>query len=345
MIRKFGESDNKYKPLLYCIGHIIYMGCDENAQEVLARAEKSGAVNLEGRDDDITQQGIVQEIINIIAKDTPSERVRREVELLSNIQTCVRSELQTPEQFANRFNAAVARFSNQTDTLTSRESKLFAVLLIRNAKLTSDSLNALTLQLTTPTKEATIGVNEVSIPICRLSKIVDAVRYAAEHKDDQPDTHMNLIINETETLKIMIENSTFSESMFTLNQAVVALSQVKVHTRIVTQTTMLGKRKYESDYMAGAKRDSNYLLSENEATGTATESHALTGYVRNVIREEAQTLCEKIILTRNGYLSPKRNSNGTLKTSPTRTAMKMETPSLHHGRTLFFGVEASSTLY
>lgn len=107
MIHKISESENNYKAMLCGIGHMIYMECNENSQELLARAEKLGLVNLEGRDGDDSRQGMVEEIIKVIVRDTPSERVKREVEILLNIQACVRNESETPEQFANRFNAAV----------------------------------------------------------------------------------------------------------------------------------------------------------------------------------------------------------------------------------------------
>ena len=285
MIRKFGDSDNKYKAVIHGIGHIIYIACDDNSQELLARAEKSGSVNLEGRDGDGTIQRMVEKIINVISKDTPSERVRREAELLSNIQTCVRNESETPEQFANRFNAAVARFSNQTGTPSRKESNHFAVVLIRNAKLTPDSLNALTFQLTTQNKDLAQYEIEVQIPISRLQNIVEAMRYAIDHREDKPNNHMNLIRNEAEGIEMIIENANSDDNrLFTLNQAVATLSQVKVDTRVATQHTMLGKRKFGFDNKESAKRNSSCLFCGEHGHWYRDRKHVLTGLELSVIR-------------------------------------------------------------
>lgn len=74
--------------------------------------------------------------------------MRREVDSLSILIACTRNKNEPADQFENRFSGAVARFANLTILLTPSPSRKFAILLLRNAVLSSDTLNAVIYQLT-----------------------------------------------------------------------------------------------------------------------------------------------------------------------------------------------------
>ena len=84
MLRMFSEVENKSKAMLKGAGHLIYMVCDDFAQQMLRSAEKSGTLSLKGGKDGPTREKLVEKIINIIAKESPTEIVRMEVDLLTD---------------------------------------------------------------------------------------------------------------------------------------------------------------------------------------------------------------------------------------------------------------------
>ena len=82
----FSEVENKSKAILKGAGHLIYLACDDFAQQMLRSAEKSGNLSLKGEKDDPTREKLVEKTINIIAKESPTEIVRMEVDLLTDIR-------------------------------------------------------------------------------------------------------------------------------------------------------------------------------------------------------------------------------------------------------------------
>ena len=157
MLLMFSDVENKSKAMLKGAGHLIYMACDDFAQNMLGSAEKSGTLSLKGEKDDLTMEKLVKKIINIIAKESPTEILRMEVDLLTGIQTCVRNRKECPHSFANRFNGTVAKYVNETTKRKDLTSKQFAITLLRTASLNPVTLNAFMFQLTAKADNANNG--------------------------------------------------------------------------------------------------------------------------------------------------------------------------------------------
>lgn len=81
------DSDAKEKAQLRAVGHSLYRACDYNAQYMLRQAQVSNILTLNGSTDDPTLEKLVDRILNVILKDTPSELLSREVYLLTAIKT------------------------------------------------------------------------------------------------------------------------------------------------------------------------------------------------------------------------------------------------------------------
>lgn len=76
-----------------------------------------------------------------------TKKIRRQVGLLTEIQTCQRSSSEAAVDFSNRLNGAVAKCMLQTGSIQHTESQQFALMMIRKAWLPVDTLNAITLLL------------------------------------------------------------------------------------------------------------------------------------------------------------------------------------------------------
>lgn len=75
-------------------------------------------LSFEEQENESKYEEMILSILNTIAKDKSTEKIRREVDLLTNIQTCKRNFNETPSSFAVRFNIAVATYTNHTSALT-----------------------------------------------------------------------------------------------------------------------------------------------------------------------------------------------------------------------------------
>lgn len=71
-------------------GHVIYLACDEIAQDPLLDAEQGGQISLDVSDNQNGAIDVVEPILKTIAKDTQTEFVRFEVDLLTNNHKCER---------------------------------------------------------------------------------------------------------------------------------------------------------------------------------------------------------------------------------------------------------------
>lgn len=81
--------DNKAKSIVYGSDYIILLECDSLSQDVITQAQRDGSVSLEGGALDGYRSILVSQIIDVIAKDTPTSVVRREVDMLTAIKSCI----------------------------------------------------------------------------------------------------------------------------------------------------------------------------------------------------------------------------------------------------------------
>ena len=205
MLIMFAEVDTKSKAMVNGAGPLVYRACDDYAQQIIQSAETSASINLKGSKNDPTREALVEQIINIIAKDSTTELMRMEVELLNNIQTCVRRTGESPHMFANRYTGTVARYVNQTSELTELTSRQFAVTMLRNAKLTPDTLNSLMFQLTTKISIKMAGAKTIQIQI----RDTDALAINGSIKDSsvQGTPNFDVIDNFSNNISALITRS------------------------------------------------------------------------------------------------------------------------------------------
>ena len=258
MLFMFSEVDSKSKAMLKGAGHLIYMACDDYAQQMLRSAEKSGTLSLKGEQNDPEKQLLVESIINVIAKESPTELVRLEVDLLTAIHNCKRNRKESPHSFANRFNGTVARYVNQTTKLTDLTSRQFAITMLRNATLNPVTLNALMFQLTSKADEANKGPKmleyAINIENCAiLTTFIDKANLKEGVNYDE-------IKAMSEQMKELItqSNSEHKITMFTMEDATQYLAQIKEvseeNIEPAAKSTMLGKRVMEPDPAARMER-------------------------------------------------------------------------------------------
>ena len=228
MLIVFAEVDTKSKAMLMGAGHLIYRCCDDYAQQMIQSAEKSGNIIPKGTADDLSRELLVESIIDVIAKQSTTELVRMEVDLLSDIQKCIRKQGESPHNCANRFAGTVARYVNQTTKLTELSSRQFAVTMLRNAKLTPDTLNGLIFQLTYK-----IDVNSRLCRFLNLEVTLDTanklVTFIKENLNNAVECKEIIqgVSDEIEKMKSRSDKEC-NISIFSIEEATQSLAQVKM---------------------------------------------------------------------------------------------------------------------
>lgn len=127
---------SKRKGSLLNTGFSVYRRCNEQARDIIGQAVADGTNDLKGYSvKDPKRTKLIEQIINLIAKDIVYERNGRKVEILSAIHSCERNEEETSSDFLSRFKSLISRYAVQISTIDEEKSSQFALLLVRNARL------------------------------------------------------------------------------------------------------------------------------------------------------------------------------------------------------------------
>lgn len=246
MVNEYAAIDVKGKALQRTAGHLIYLSCDSTAREQLEQNINSGTISLKFSEDDRDRSLMISNILNIIAKDTPEDMVKREVDALTKIHSCERKPAETPSQYASRFCGAVARYHNESGNIGHVMDRQFAILMLRNAKLSQDTFNSIVLRLNTVAEKSVVRHDHIVVItehfLDNLSKVLSG---------SMNDVLIDDCVDQVDKLKKRIK---VTKSLnFTTQDVSSALSQVDERNAPSTMTSMIGKR-FEKIQERGAKR-------------------------------------------------------------------------------------------
>lgn len=111
MVNRILPSNIKLKNHLEGTGHLIYLICDHDAQCVWQQAEEKGFFDLNSSNSDPTREKLAKSVLDLIAKDKASEKVRTELDWLEKIFSRQRKHGDSLANFVFQFNECVARFT------------------------------------------------------------------------------------------------------------------------------------------------------------------------------------------------------------------------------------------
>lgn len=257
IIRSFAKFDHKSQGRLDMIGLIVYMSCDAEAKAKLRAAETEGLLKLKGDANDPDRKKLITQILNTIAAESASEKIQREVSLLNDIHQCTRQTNETPETYANRFDAKVATYVHQKSDKNSSSDQQWALLLIQNAKLTPDTRNSITFQLTTGAamRKHPITTLTTTIHTSILQELIRAHQETNSATDEIARNTTQETIGRIIHEIIDIVNKQTAENIPTITfaEAISVLRQVKISTEHAPVSTLLAKRPTD-DYYTNAPR-------------------------------------------------------------------------------------------
>lgn len=177
------------KEFLHTAGFLIFAACDGLAQGMIRQAERSGRLFMEKIDYTERYKTMVEKVISFIEKDTPTEFVFREVDMLTEIHSCVKKPHETTAKFANRFNETVARYAVHSGELDAGMDRQLAVLMLKNFKLTIHTMNALTFKLTIMENTEKLEDRREYLPVYILKRAVRAI-------EEDPDITAAEVVDE-----------------------------------------------------------------------------------------------------------------------------------------------------
>lgn len=145
-IKSFAKGgDNKAKGLANSLGITLYSAMDYSFVQVLDNAIANDELKLVSDDDEeetINQKDVVEKIIDLVAKDSVTDGVRRLVKMTQNVHGCRREKSETFEAYAERFRGLAQMYLNHCRSRdTNQDSQNFAMLLLENARLTTSTFN------------------------------------------------------------------------------------------------------------------------------------------------------------------------------------------------------------
>lgn len=88
----------------------IYLARNDNSKSIIRKAETRREMKSKGTDDDSNSVQLVEKLLSSIAKESPSDRIHREVELTRAIHRFRRKTNETMEAYPNRLEVSIAEY-------------------------------------------------------------------------------------------------------------------------------------------------------------------------------------------------------------------------------------------
>ncbi|PXF46073.1 hypothetical protein BWQ96_04173 [Gracilariopsis chorda] len=267
-VKRFAKGgDKKAKGILSALGLTLLNSLDTIFSSQVEQAINAGIINLDEEEDTNDehpnkQVGIVNEIIDLVAKDSPTDGIRRLVQMMRNVFNCTRKNGESPAIFARRYQAAALDYLNHCDTGTiQQDSQNFAMILLENAKIPASVYSSVITRLVSTITSRSETTNKIFvISKDRLTEIRDKANalQSTDSSGDREATAKSIIDAVTATvdaneLHVRQDRTVFRIS---LDDAVEVLKDLKVEDEAKPDGGH-GQREKRIGSMLG-KRDFNH---------------------------------------------------------------------------------------
>jgi len=150
--RRAHAGEKKSAATLATLAYVLYGGLHSSYQNVLDHARDRGFLKFDA--DASRQRAVVEQIIDLIGRDTPLETINRLLNAYQKVHTCVRYDTEQPSKYATRFRGLASLYLSLAGvSARQQESQLLAMVMLQNARLSQDTQNAVKLQLVTQSEQ------------------------------------------------------------------------------------------------------------------------------------------------------------------------------------------------
>lgn len=125
-------------------------------------------------------------MIDVIVKDTSTDKLRKQADLLDKIHNFSRGRSQKPSDYVVASNSALHRYIKDSGTTDEKTSEPFATLMMKNAHLPADTLNTVIFQLSSPS-----FARKSAIQIIKVQKSEDQyiIRIISQNQPVDEENH------------------------------------------------------------------------------------------------------------------------------------------------------------
>lgn len=163
--------------------------------------------------------------------------------MITEIQECQRQQQEIVPDFVNRLCGSVARYVNKTSSLADIASGQFAVLMLRNSKISPDNMNSIVIQLASKVENIKSDIAQVQLSNEEWKYLLGTLSH---EEIDEQGRKCSVETKLSTALKIL-DRYIANTAIFTIDEAVKSLSQVvhdvDIERSNVTSGSILGKRR------------------------------------------------------------------------------------------------------
>lgn len=152
-VERFASGgDKRAKGIRNNFGLTLFNAIDTVLASKVERAVTAGLLSLHPENGDgidgTARQNMNRRIINIVAKDTPTDGIRRLMQMMRNVYNCTRKHGEWTELYERRFQSLELEYLNHCEAVAAeRDSQNFSMLLLENANIPASDYNAVVNQL------------------------------------------------------------------------------------------------------------------------------------------------------------------------------------------------------
>ena len=240
------------------------MALDYSFQEVVKSAMQEGWIVLvEDEEDELStldQKKVVEQIVNLVARDSDTDGIRRLVKMNRDVYSCMKNCNGIYEDFAERFRGHAEKYLNHCHAGdTKQQSQIFAMLLFDKSRLpTTVYKSVITVVILDArqkhkNRDAVIAIADSAISdlMEKLKSMRDIVQ-DGDTEDSVRNESMKTQLSEMLDVVRNLQTIKRQKGLFVgtvpvicLDDAVAALRDVKHENKTKFDSTNDGKRQYD----------------------------------------------------------------------------------------------------
>ena len=257
-------GDSRAKGVANSLGIYLFMAVDYSFQEVVKSAMQEGRIVLvEDEEDELStldQKKVVEQIVNLVARDSDTDGIRRLVKMHRDVYSCMRNYNEGYEGFAERFRGHAQTYLNHCRAgENTQQSQIFAMLLFENSILPTTVYNNVITVVILDAKakhknhDAVIAVKESAISdlMEKLKSMRDGVQDGDTEdsvRNESMKTQLSEMLDVVRNLQTMKRQTGLfvgTVPLICLDDAVAALRDVKHENKTKFDSTNDRKREYD----------------------------------------------------------------------------------------------------
>ena len=163
------------------LGHALFSRMDQQYKRIVHSAIDNGSIRLRTHPDgkkftDEEHVECVEKILNLVAKETTTDRVKRLIRMTKEVHECKRGAKESFAEYAVKFESlSRAYLSIAKARPDSQDEQNFAIMAIENAKLPIATYNAIISNLVSHAKD-NVRVTMTHVPAEKIRSLVAEIR-------------------------------------------------------------------------------------------------------------------------------------------------------------------------